>query len=167
MSFFLIARLLAPRPSWQLLPAAMGMEVVLIVTAYLAFASHATAGKEMFVVCFSLALGLQNGAFRRTGGISVHTTHLTGMVTGLIASEAGKRAHHIASRASTMPDPKSGLLYGIWGTFLLGAATGTEKRAFEQRLSHAPGGSRKSSKVKHFLTHFHICCVRPQLKSGI
>jgi len=34
----------------------------------------------------SLALGLQNGTWQRAGGVSVHTTYITGMVTGLLTS---------------------------------------------------------------------------------
>jgi uncharacterized membrane protein YoaK (UPF0700 family) len=120
----LIARLTVAWPSWSLLPMAMGMEVILIMVAYLALASHIAPGAQIFVICLSLALGLQNAAFRRTGGISVHTTYLTGMITGLIATEAERHAFHVVPRASTLPDPKSGLLYGIWGTFVLGAGTG-------------------------------------------
>ena len=120
----LMARLPAAWPSRRLLTAAMGIEVVLIVAAYLALASHAGPAVEILVVCLSLALGLQNGAFRRTGGISVHTTFLTGMITGLIASEAERYAPQGVPRPAAVPDPKRGLLYGIWGTFALGAAAG-------------------------------------------
>jgi len=76
------------------------------------------------VICLSLALGLQNGAFRRTGGISVHTTYLTGMITGLIATEAEKLAFQGAPGRTTALDPKFGLLCGIWAVFVLGAAMG-------------------------------------------
>jgi len=48
--------------------------------------------------------GLQNGAFRRVGGISVHTTYLTGMITSLIASEAEKYASEPPPVKA--PDPK-------------------------------------------------------------
>jgi uncharacterized membrane protein YoaK (UPF0700 family) len=71
----LIARAVANWPSWTLLSSAMGIEVLFIVVGYLALASHAAVRLELFVVCMSLGLGLQNGAFRRTGGISVHTTY--------------------------------------------------------------------------------------------
>jgi len=120
----LIARLSAASPSRPLLTTVTAIEVILIIAAYLALASYLAPGAEIFVVCLSLALGLQNAAFRRTGGISVHTTYLTGMITGLIATEAERHAFHVAPGASTVPDPKFGLLYGIWGTFVLGAGTG-------------------------------------------
>ena len=118
----LIVRLTAARPSWPL-RTAMGIEMILIIAAYLALAYH-LAGVEIFVVCQSLALGLQNAAFRRAGGISVHTTYLTGLITGLLAKEAERHAFHVTPPPSTAPDPKFDLLYGIWGSFVLGAVTG-------------------------------------------
>jgi uncharacterized membrane protein YoaK (UPF0700 family) len=119
----LIARTLASRPTWPLLPTAMGIEVILILAAYFALASHLAPGVEIFVVCFSIALGLQNGAFRRTGGMSVHTTYLTGMITRLVTAEAEKYALETAPRTAAA-DPKIKLLCGIWFTFVLGAVTG-------------------------------------------
>jgi uncharacterized membrane protein YoaK (UPF0700 family) len=119
-----IARALAILPSWSLLSSAIGIEMVLIVVAYFALVSHGTARIESFAVCMSLGLGLQNGAFRRTGGINVHTTFLTGMITGLIATHTETYLSGAALHAKTSADPKSHLLYGIWAAFVLGAATG-------------------------------------------
>src|ERR1700747_2591223 len=116
----LLDRGLAAWSSWRLLPTVMGIEVILIVTAHWASASRAAFGTEAFVACMSLALGLQNGAFRRTGGISVHTTYITGMITGLLAREAESHAFPMASRVAAANNPPVGLLYGIWGTFLVG-----------------------------------------------
>jgi uncharacterized membrane protein YoaK (UPF0700 family) len=70
----LMERALAAWSSWRLLPTILAIEVILIGAAYFALVSHVPQGRELFVICMSLALGLQNGAFRRTGGISVHTT---------------------------------------------------------------------------------------------
>jgi uncharacterized membrane protein YoaK (UPF0700 family) len=120
----LIARPLAASPSWPLPSTTMGIEVILIVASYLSLRSHVTARVEIFVVCISLALGLQNGAYRRAGGISVHTTFLTGMITGLIATQAEKFTSQVAPRPVTAPDPKLRLLCGIWVAFVLGAGTG-------------------------------------------
>jgi uncharacterized membrane protein YoaK (UPF0700 family) len=120
----LIARPLKVLPSWLLLPTVMGIEVVLIVAASLALASHMVHGVEIFVTFVSLALGLQNGVFRRAGGISVHTTYLTGMITSLISAEAEKYASEVVPPPLRAPDPKIGLLCGIWIAFVLGAATG-------------------------------------------
>lgn len=120
----LIARLSTAWRSWPLLTTVMSIEVFLIVAAYLALASHAAPAVGILVICLSLALGLQNAAFRRTVGISVHTNYLTGMITGLITTETEKHAFHVVPRAAKAPDPKSILLYGIWVTFVLGAGTG-------------------------------------------
>lgn len=120
----LIVRLPPARSPWPLLTTVVAIEVILIVAAYLAVASHAAAGLEIFVICMSLALGLQNGAFRRTGGISVHTNYLTGMLTGLIAGKVEKFAFQVTPGPAIAIDSKSGLLFGIWAVFVLGAVTG-------------------------------------------
>jgi uncharacterized membrane protein YoaK (UPF0700 family) len=117
----LIAR--APK-AWPLLPTVMGIEVVLIGAASLALASHVAPKVELYVVCVSLALGLQNGAFRRAGGIGVHTTYLTGTITNLIATEADRYAPEAVIRPAFARDPKLTLLCGIWIFFVLGAGIG-------------------------------------------
>jgi uncharacterized membrane protein YoaK (UPF0700 family) len=120
----LIARPLKAWPSWPLLPTVMGIEVILIVGASVAVASGAAHGVKIFVVFVSLALGLQNGAFRHAGGISVHTTYLTGMITSLISAEAEKYISREMPAAVAPPDPKIGLLSGLWIAFVLGAGSG-------------------------------------------
>ena len=125
--FFLTGVLLGVRieqthatwPAWQPIPTVVGIEVILTVTAYLALASRAVPGAEIFVVCMSLALGVQNGAFQRSGGISVHTTYLTGMIISLITTQA-ELSHPMTER-----NPKVNILYGIWLAFFLGAAIGS------------------------------------------
>jgi uncharacterized membrane protein YoaK (UPF0700 family) len=118
ISSVLIERALAAWPFFKSLPTVLSIEVILTVTAYLAFASRAAARVEVFVVCMSLALGMQNGAFQRTAGISVHTTYLTGMITSLMTAEA-KQPQIMSTR-----DPKLNLLYGIWLAFFVGGAIG-------------------------------------------
>jgi uncharacterized membrane protein YoaK (UPF0700 family) len=118
ISSVLIERALAAWPFFKSLPTVLSIEVILTMTAYLAFVSRAAARVEVFVVCMSLALGMQNGAFQRTGGISVHTTYLTGMITSLMTAEA-KQPQIMSTR-----DPKLNLLYGIWLAFFVGGAIG-------------------------------------------
>jgi uncharacterized membrane protein YoaK (UPF0700 family) len=118
ISSVLIERALAAWPFFKSLPTVLSIEVILTMTAYLAFASRAAARVEVFVVCMSLALGMQNGAFQRTGGISVHTTYLTGMITSLMTAKA-KQPQIMSTR-----DPKLNLLYGIWLAFFVGGAIG-------------------------------------------
>ena len=127
VGIFLSALIVGPLkawPSWPLLPTMMGMEVILIVAASLALASGLAHGVEIFVIFLSLALGLQNGAFRRAGGISVHTTYLTGMITSLISTEAEQYASQVVPPPARAHDPKIRLLCGIWIVFVLGAGTG-------------------------------------------
>lgn len=116
----LITRLTLKSPSRASLPIVMAIEVILITAAYLVLAPSVV----LFVICLSLALGLQNAALRRTGGISVHTNYLTGLITGLLAGEAESHAFPSAHHSSTTSDWKTGLLYGIWSMFLLGAVAG-------------------------------------------
>jgi uncharacterized membrane protein YoaK (UPF0700 family) len=120
----LIVRPLKARLLWLLLPTIMGIEVILIVAASLALTSNMAHGVELFVIFVSLALGLQNGAFRRVGGISVHTTYLTGMITSLISTTTERHASEVTPPTLGSPDPKVGLLCGIWIAFVLGAGTG-------------------------------------------
>jgi uncharacterized membrane protein YoaK (UPF0700 family) len=97
-----VDRTLVERTFLRLLPTVPLVEIVLIGTAYLTSISHAVWRKETFVICTSLALGLQNGAFRRTGGISDDTTYLTGTITTPIATQSAqiKDPSHGAPRSS-------------------------------------------------------------------
>jgi uncharacterized membrane protein YoaK (UPF0700 family) len=120
----LIVRPLKAWSSWPLLPTIIAMEVILIVLASLAMASGMAHGIEIFVISVSLALGLQNGGFRHVGGISVHTTYLTGMITSLISTESEKYISGALPVSSRAPDPKIELLSGVWIAFVVGAGTG-------------------------------------------
>ena len=120
----LIVRPLKSWASWPLLPIVMGIEVMLMAAASLVLASGVTHGIEIFVIFVSLALGLQNGAFRQAGGISVHTTYLTGMITSLISTEAEKYTSEAAPAPGKARDPQIALLCGIWIAFVVGAGTG-------------------------------------------
>jgi uncharacterized membrane protein YoaK (UPF0700 family) len=120
----LIVRPLKAWSSWPLLPTIMGLEVILIVAASFALSSGLAHGVGIFVIFLSLALGLQNGAFRRVGGISVHTTYLAGMITSLISTEAEQYASEEDPRDVRTPNPTIRILCGIWIAFVLGAGTG-------------------------------------------
>src|SRR5258706_8232013 len=111
-------------PSRFLLPVVMSVQVVLIAIAYFALASHLAAKFGLFVGCMSLALGLQNGAFSKAGGISVHTTYLTGMITSLLKTEAQKHSSQTTAHDKLAADQKVSLLGGIWLAFVLGATVG-------------------------------------------
>jgi uncharacterized membrane protein YoaK (UPF0700 family) len=125
---FLLATIIARppqvRPSWPLLPTVMGMEVILIVAASLALASDVAHGVAIFVIFVSLSLGLQNGAFRRVGGSTVHTTYITGIIVRIISTEAEKYTSNVVPAPAKAPEPKIGLLSGVWIAFVFGAGTG-------------------------------------------
>jgi uncharacterized membrane protein YoaK (UPF0700 family) len=120
----LIVRPLSARKPWPLLPTVMGVEVILIEGGSLVLVCDVAHRIEIFVNFVSLALGLQNGAFRHVGGISVHTTYLTGMITSVISTEAEKHAAAVVPPPARVPDPKINLLLGIWIAFVLGAGIG-------------------------------------------
>jgi uncharacterized membrane protein YoaK (UPF0700 family) len=124
IGIFLSVLIVRPLKAWAVLPTIMGIEVILIIAASLALSSGVAHGVEIFVIFVSLALGLQNGAFRRAGGISVHTTYLTGMITSLISTEAEQFASEVVAPVVSTPDPKISLLSGVWIAFVLGAGTG-------------------------------------------
>jgi uncharacterized membrane protein YoaK (UPF0700 family) len=119
-----IVRPLRVWPSWPLLPTILGIEAILMVTAALTLASGIAARAEIFVIFDSVALGLQNGAFGRVDGVSVHTTYLTGMITSLISAEAKKYTSGLPPAPEGAIGPKIGLLCGIWIAFVLGAGIG-------------------------------------------
>jgi uncharacterized membrane protein YoaK (UPF0700 family) len=163
-----IVRPLKAWPSWPLLPTVMGIEVILIVAASFALASDRAYGLEMFVIFVSLALGLQNGAFRRIGGISVHTTYLTGMITSL-----ERYASEVIPPSVRIHDPKVGLLYEIWIAFGLGAGTGAAMVLRDARSRGTPDSTdtargavltkaRQNEMTRHVLLHsvtLSILCV--------
>jgi uncharacterized membrane protein YoaK (UPF0700 family) len=120
----LLERALAAWSSWRLLPTTLGIEVVLIVAAYSALMSHVAGRTEIFVVCLSLALGLQNGAFRQTGGISVHTTYLTGTITSLIETQMTRYISPVILTPAATSDVKVCIFWGIWIAFVLGGSAG-------------------------------------------
>jgi uncharacterized membrane protein YoaK (UPF0700 family) len=105
------------------LAAAFAGEIVVIGAGALLLISHTATATEIFVLCMSLALGLQNGAFRRTGGVSVHTTYLTGMLTGLLITQT-ERLFPRPPGASPVDAGGIRLVQGIWLSFFAGAAIG-------------------------------------------
>ncbi len=65
---------------------ALSFETILVACAAMSGTLHALNPKTILVTCLCLALGIQNGVFRKTDGVSVHATYVTGDVTSLIAS---------------------------------------------------------------------------------
>lgn len=75
-------------------------------------------------MCMSLALGFQNGASRRVGGIGAHTTYLTGMITSVITLEAERYSSYLVPLTASTESPKIALIAQIWTAFVLGAISG-------------------------------------------
>ncbi len=115
---------LAAWSSWRLLSTILGIEFILIVSAYSASVLPEARGAELFVVCMSLALGRQNGAFRRIGGISVHTTYLTGTITNMIGMQMDRYGSPAIPLPTARHDEKVGGFCGVWIAFVLGAIAG-------------------------------------------
>jgi uncharacterized membrane protein YoaK (UPF0700 family) len=106
------------------LAMALFLEVLLIAGASLLIAK---AENELFIVCMCLALGIQNDALRKTNGISVHSTYMTGMVTTLMQ----KSFDHLSSKRSSKEDSSRDsarltiqVLAPMWISFIFGAVTG-------------------------------------------
>jgi uncharacterized membrane protein YoaK (UPF0700 family) len=132
ISFFLagiflcvvITKRLATHSSRFIFQMTMGVEMALIVAAYLALTKISSLGTEMYVAGLSLAMGLQNGALRRANGISVHTTYLTGMITTLIIGHSGGEPMSAGAAPMSERSPGWRVLGGIWLFFVCGALTG-------------------------------------------
>ena len=119
----LIARLGAPRAASRILSRIIIVEIALLGAAAIALSSPLNFRVAIFLACVSLALGLQNGAFRCAGGTSVHTTYVTGMTTNLIAS-LGERDHGDGSPGFPTLLQSNRVLAEIWLAFVAGAAAG-------------------------------------------
>ena len=112
----------AGKPFRDLLPVVLGLEILLVVSGYFALTTNLGLRLELFVICMALALGLQNGAWQEAGGVTVHSTYISGMTTSLLALAAG---HYTSSETrESASGPQIGLLFCILLSFVLGAVTG-------------------------------------------
>ena len=118
----ILERIFAGKSSWPLLSVVLSLEVVLISIAYFALTSSLAIGAKLFVSCRALAMGLQNGVWQEAGGITVHSTYVTGMTTKLLTSWA--KRYFSKAVPEVGPDPKISLLSGIWVAFIAGVALG-------------------------------------------
>jgi len=116
-----LAEELQGRLSHYVLTFVIAIELTLFSLGYLA-TQHVNAPRALLVTCMSLALGLQNGVWRRVGGAAaVHTTFLTGLSINLVATETDEKLLHSrqVSRPSSLKLPAD-----IWLAFFLGATFG-------------------------------------------
>jgi uncharacterized membrane protein YoaK (UPF0700 family) len=107
------------------LAIAICIEVVLILSASLFLTDRTNS--EAFIVCMCLALGIQNDALRKTSGISVHSTYMTGMVTTLMQKSferffAKQSVNEGSANRST--GAAIHILAPIWLSFIIGAVSG-------------------------------------------
>lgn len=108
--------------SRYILTLLVAIELVLFFLGYVAASYHLNSARALLVICMSLALGLQNGAWRRMGSpAAVHTTFFTGLSINLVAAETDEKLLHSrpTSRASSVKMPRDLCL-----AFFLGATLG-------------------------------------------
>ena len=79
-------------------------------------------GLEASLVCLCLGLGIQNGALQKCGGLSFHTTFITGMSTSVLAATVGKASGEKTSTAP--PKHSAAVLTGLVLVFAVGALAG-------------------------------------------
>lgn len=96
------------------------VEAALVGVAPLARSSHNSHTNLFMLVCLSLALGLQNGTFNQSEGVSVHATYITGDATSLIASLLKKPDAH-SPRKSPNKHTTDTVLGVTWSSFAVGA----------------------------------------------
>jgi uncharacterized membrane protein YoaK (UPF0700 family) len=118
----ILERRLAPRLSRSFLPVVLCTEIVLILLSCFVLTSHLAFRLGFFVICTALALGLQNGAWRKAGGITVHSTYITGMITSLLAAETQRYISNEPPKEDA--GSEIGTLTGIWVAFVAGALLG-------------------------------------------
>jgi uncharacterized membrane protein YoaK (UPF0700 family) len=110
------------RLSHYVLTLLIAIELALFTLGYLAASHHLNSARALLVMCLSMALGLQNGVWRRVGGAAaVHTTFFTGLSINLVVTETDEKLLHSrgASSASSVKLPAD-----LWLAFSLGATLG-------------------------------------------
>ena len=91
----------------------LAAEIVLIVLGTFVATPDTDAGRQIFVVCLCVSLGVQNGILSKIGSLSVHSTFITGMSSTVVTTLAHGKA-----------DPKLWLLLAVIGCFVTGAFGG-------------------------------------------
>lgn len=99
------------------LALALLVEAALVGVAPLPHHSHANL---FMLVCLCLALGLQNGTFSKSDGVSVHATYITGDATSLLVSLLRRPD---AGSPGKSPDKRTTntVLSVVWPSFAVGA----------------------------------------------
>ncbi len=98
---------------------ALLIEAALVAIAPLSPFSQPSHAKVFMLVCMCLALGTQNGVYRKSKGVSIHLTYITGDATSLIASLLRPPDAPKKSPGARTTDAVLGV---IWPSFAVGAA---------------------------------------------
>ncbi len=102
------------------LAVALAVEAALVGVAPLFNILHRSHTHLFMLLCLCLALGLQNGIFSKSKGISLHTTYVTGDATSLLASLFQKPDSHTVVKPSGKRT--TGTVLGVtWLSFAIGA----------------------------------------------
>lgn len=102
------------------LALALIVEASLVGVAPLPLSSQHSHTSFFMLVCLSLALGLQNGTFSKSEGVSVHATYITGDATSLLVSLLRRPDAH-SSGKSPGKHTTITVLGVIWPSFATGA----------------------------------------------
>ena len=121
-----LGRFIPSRLKRYSLAISLSIEIVLILSAGLLL-SDQVGNEQLFIVCMCLAMGIQNDALRKTNGVSVHSTYMTGMVTTLVQKSfqyffPKQSADDASAMHSTSVAVR--ILAPMWLSFLIGAVAG-------------------------------------------
>lgn len=112
-----------------LVTAALAIEGAVLVAVAVAWAwlphgTEATLGT--FVVGTAVAMGLQSAAARKLAVPGVSTVVLTSTLTSLVARVVARVRHrHWTNPTPHDPTKGPGILFGVWGAYVVGAGLGT------------------------------------------
>ncbi len=99
---------------------ALFMEAALVGVAPLPTITHGSPTKLFMLLCLCVALGLQNGTFSKSEGVSVHATYITGDATSLLGALL-RRPDAGSSKKSPNKGTTVTVLSVIWPSFAVGA----------------------------------------------
>ncbi len=107
------------------------LQGVCLLAATVSLWQSARFGLKPALACLCIGMGLQNGALRKCGGISVHTTFITGLSTSLLApvvqEATGQKKLGVSQRRSVAV--WTGIIAGFAGGALVGGCLSWRYRA--------------------------------------
>ena len=103
---------------------ALPLEVVLVACASMSAIGHIGNTRMIIVACLCLALGIQNGVFRKTDGVTIHATYITGDVTSLLAGIIPTRSTKTPGNPAPLDHPEKGTAVRVLGFTWLSFSAG-------------------------------------------